>query len=118
MRPAGSRYPAASDCTAPVAVALPSWLEPIPLPDGSTVTAVTPGTAGQVSATLTVPMSAPDFLEFVKDEWPTAGIQLGRGESEDTESEATFGLAGGIGAFKANNTTCPAGATVVIRLMP
>jgi hypothetical protein len=74
---------------------------------------------GYQLATVIVPMNARGFLQYAVEQWPTAEIELGRGDSERTESEATFGLGTALGGSRANDLSCPAGsATVALRYRP
>ena len=107
-------------CPASAPIATPDWLTAIPLPSGSYVVDTSPEDAqGYQLATVIVPMNARGFLQYAVEQWPTAEIELGRGDSERTESEATFGLGTALGGFKANDLSCPAGsATVALRYRP
>lgn len=118
--PSQTSSEAVAGCPTSSPIATPEWLGAIPLPSGSFVVDTPPDDAqGYRLATVIVPMSAKAFLQYAVEQWAAAGIQLGRGESERTESEATFGLGTAIGGFKANDLSCPLGsATVALRYRP
>jgi hypothetical protein len=92
----------ASACTEPPAP-VPSVTLPTdpPLPPGSYGVASGPGTV-----TFVVSGTPRDFARFVVTNWPKAGWQLGRGDSEANEAEDSFSKGKTIGSFKARSGWC------------
>ncbi len=97
----------AQACDLPAEIALPEWLPAdLPLPDGTYAFEESGPDSGYYAAGFILPMSTDDFGDFVVNEWPNAGYQLGRGDQEPWEVESTFAKPPGIGLFKANLLEC------------
>jgi len=60
-------------------------------------------------ALMVVPSDLTTLTRFVLEEWPRAGYQLGRGDSELYEVEDIVTKAPAVGAFKAVSQPCSPG---------
>jgi hypothetical protein len=110
----------AQTCDLPEEIAQPEWLPPdLPLPEGTYAFEDRGPDSGYYNASFILPMSTDEFGEFVRSEWPAAEYQLGRGDQEPWEVEATFAKPPGIGQFKANLLQCtPARSRLALRWGP
>ena len=95
-------------CT-PDHIPLPDWIPPdLPLPDGIFATATEEETSGYERVFIVIPRTTtiPQFTRMVVNDWPKAGYQIGRGDSEPGEVEAEFSKPPATGAFKVQATAC------------
>ncbi|MEA2460233.1 MAG: hypothetical protein QOH90_410 [Actinomycetota bacterium] len=87
----------------------PDWLpEDLPLPEGIYATDTEDPLSGYQRVFMIIPETTtiPEFTRMIVKEWPKAGYQIGRGDSEQGEVEAEFSKPPATGAFKVQATSC------------
>lgn len=97
-------------CQFPKEIAMPDWLPPdLPFPE-ETYANQDFYTGGDVKRVLLViRTNLVELARFILKEWPAAGWQLGRGESEFGEIEDQFAKGSLAGAFRAQEVYCDPG---------
>ncbi|HXJ66501.1 MAG TPA: hypothetical protein VNN79_22305 [Actinomycetota bacterium] len=97
-------------CQFPARLDTPDWMpDDLPFPPGSYVTQELGLDGGFHKALMVVPTDLTTYTKFVLEQWPKAGYQLGRGDSELYEVEDIFTKAPAVGAFKAVSQACSPG---------
>lgn len=85
----------------------------LPLPAGSYPTDKLEG-QGAPRVVFVVEASLRDFVKYLLAEWPKAGWEVGRGESEPGEAESSFRKDQRYGVFRARAVFCDQGRTEVL----
>jgi hypothetical protein len=104
---------------APGRAAKPAWFpKDLPMPDGFYATTLpVPGQTpkGYKQAIFVVPGALKDWVNHVLTTWPAAGWEMGPGDSEFGEAEASFARPATrkFGAFRANSALCDQRTTLV-----
>jgi hypothetical protein len=107
--PAPSYSPFGFEVCKPDRIEMPSWIPAdLPLPEGIYATVSEAPTSGYERVFLVIPgnVSFTKLARMIVREWPKAGYQLGRGDSEASEIEAEFSKPPATGAFKVQATAC------------
>ena len=114
---AASYSPEGFETCNPERIEMPDWVPAdLPLPDGIYASVLRPESAGYQQAFFVIPgdTTLPEFTRLVVEDWPEAGYQLGRGDSEAGEIESEFSKPPATGAFKVQATTCSPAYSVML----
>ena len=102
-------------CQFPPEVPLPAWLPTdLPLPEDTYASETLPESQGYNRAVFVVPGSLEDLTRFILAEWPAAGWDLGRGESEPGEIETQFSRTPAAGSLRAQANYCEPGFSLML----
>jgi hypothetical protein len=107
-------------CDPPPKVDMPRWFPAdLPLPAGAYAAEELETTTSLEAAVFVVPGRLPVLVAFVRDRWPEAGYELGRGQAGPGEFENSFSRPPAFGRIKANSVPCEPGySTLVIQYAP
>ena len=104
-------------CDLPKSIDFPTWIPAdLPLPNGIFASQRLPEEAGYHRGLFVIPVSTSEFAKFVLTQWPKAGWQLGRGDSEPGEVEDQFLKSPAFGAFKAQDMGCSPPHSILLLL--
>jgi hypothetical protein len=101
--------PGYAKCKPEKLLGMPTWVpDDLPLPEGIYATATLKSDYGYRRAWFVIPggLSLRNFTRFILKEWPKAGYQMGRGDSEPGEVESQFVKAPAAGAFVTRDLNC------------